>query len=152
MHQSILKSFITSCCPAVKLLHCQFRYTLGNLFEVKDCLKTSTLLVIKHNIRPPNDFRGDADGGDILILLWVPAEFIIIPLLRGIKMKYYIHVGTLHYKEYMSKVNVKYNHGNCSCRDRTLRGCVGICKKYIFISHMHIIHTQISTHLIIIIF
>lgn len=39
-------------------------------------------LVVQDNVRPPDDLRGDADGSYILVVVWVPAEFVIVPLLQ----------------------------------------------------------------------
>lgn len=41
-------------------------------------------LVIEDDIGPPDDLRGNTDGGDIFIFLWVPSEFVIIPFLQKI--------------------------------------------------------------------
>lgn len=38
-------------------------------------------LVVKDDVRPPDNLRGYTDGSDIFIFLWVPAEFVIIPFL-----------------------------------------------------------------------
>lgn len=41
------------------------------------------LLVVEDDVRPPDEFRGDADGGDILVVTRVPAQLVVVPLLGG---------------------------------------------------------------------
>lgn len=41
------------------------------------------LLVVEDDVGPPDEFRGDADGGDIFIVTGVPAQFVVMPLLGG---------------------------------------------------------------------
>lgn len=41
------------------------------------------LLVVEDDVRPPDELRGDADGGNVLIVTRVPAQLVVMPLLGG---------------------------------------------------------------------
>ena len=47
------------------------------------CQGPHGLLVVEDDVRPPDEFRWDADGGDILVVTRVPAQFVVMPLLGG---------------------------------------------------------------------
>lgn len=38
-------------------------------------------LVVEDNVRPPDELRGNADGGDILVVRGVPTQLVVIPFL-----------------------------------------------------------------------
>lgn len=47
------------------------------------CQGPRSLLVIEDDVRPPDELRGDADGGNVLIVNRVPAQLVVMPLLSG---------------------------------------------------------------------
>ncbi len=40
------------------------------------------LLIIQYNVREPDPVRGDSDNCDAQIVIWVPSEFHVNPLLH----------------------------------------------------------------------
>lgn len=72
-----------------KLLHhylclenCSWISQDASQFCLRKILIQILSLVVEDNVRPPDDFWGNTDGGDIFIFLRVPAELVIIPLLQ----------------------------------------------------------------------
>lgn len=40
-------------------------------------------LVVEHDVGDPDHLRGHPDGGDVVKVLWVPAQLVVTPFLEG---------------------------------------------------------------------
>lgn len=47
------------------------------------CAPGPCSLVVEDDVRPPDKLRGDSDGGDVLVVVRVPAQLVVMPLLGG---------------------------------------------------------------------